>query len=162
MYTVKTAAEAAGVTIPTVYNYTKRFTRFFSPGATPQKGTTRLFSSEDIRLLAYLHHKLVQQKLTYEQVEQQLTQDTGELMNFTAYTAPASPQSEEQGQPVQRAELLAAKVLVEDARLREQQALEKIDQLQKQNAELQYRLGIAEGQLQAYKLPFWKRWFGQR
>lgn len=160
MYTVKTAADHAGVSVPTVYNYAKRFARFFSPTATPEKGTTRLFTVDDIRLLAYLYQKLVQQKLTYEQVEAALAADSSELEQFTAFTSPEQPAPEEAGQLVPRAEVLAAKMLVEDARTREQQALAKADQLQQEIAELKYKLGVVEGQLQTYKLSFWKRWFG--
>lgn len=161
MYTVKTAAEYAGVSVPTVYNYAKRFARFFSPTATPEKGTTRLFSMDDIRLLAYLHQKLVQQKLTYEQVEAALAADPSELAQFTAFTSPEQPAPEETRQLVSHSEVLAAKVLVEDARTREQQALAKVEQLQQEIAELKYKLGLVEGQLQAYKLSLWKRWFGR-
>jgi DNA-binding transcriptional MerR regulator len=161
MYTVKTAADHAGVSVPTVYNYAKRFARFFSPTATPEKGTTRLFTVEDIRLLAYLHQKLAQQKLTYEQVEAALAADSRELEQFTAFTSPEAPTSEETTQLVPRAELLAPKLIVEEARTREQQALSHVEALQKEIADLKYKLGVVEGQLQTYKLSFWKRWWGK-
>lgn len=159
MYTVKVAAKCADISAPTVYNYTKRFAKYFSPLATPEKGMVRLFSIDDIRLLAYLNFKLSHQKLTYEQVEQTLDSDPEEVNGYTNFEHP-EPQAEETTQLVPRSELLSAKLLVEDARQREQQAQTKVDELQKQNAELQYKLGIAEGQLQTYKVPFWKRWFG--
>lgn len=159
MYTVKTVAEHAGVSVPTVYNYTKRFAQFFSPTATPEKGTTRLFTLEDIRLLAYLNHKLAQQKLTYEQVEAVLATDTRELEQFTDFTSPEAPA--EMMPLAAQSEWLAAKVLVEDARTREQQALAKVDQLQQEIGELKHQLGILEGQLQIYKLSLWQRWFGR-
>lgn len=161
MYTVKTVADHAGVSVPTVYNYTKRFARFFSASATPEKGTTRLFTVDDIRLLAYLNQKLTQQKLTYEQVEAALAADPAELAQFIAFTSPEQAAPEEAGQLAPRAEVLAAKLLVEDARTREQQAVAKVEQLQQEIANLKYKLGVVEGQLQAYKLSFWKRWFGR-
>src|SRR3954465_14365400 len=122
MYTIKRASEAAKISIPTVYNYTKRFAQYFSPMATPKKGTTRLFSEDDIRLLAYLNHKLSGQKLTYEQVEQALETEPADLETFADYTSPARPLVEEALQVVPRAELISAKILVDDARQREQQA----------------------------------------
>ena len=60
-----------------------------------------------------------------------------------------------------QSEWLAAKVLVEDARTREQQALTKVDQLQQEIGELKHQLGILEGQSQTYKLSLWQRWFGR-
>src|SRR5215212_30082 len=126
MYTIKLASEAAKVSIPTVYNYTKRFARYFSPTATPQKGATRLFSDDDIRLLAYLNHKLSRQKLTYEQVEQALETEPAELETFAEYTSPERHGAEEALHLVPRAELISAKILVDDARLREQQAQAKV------------------------------------
>lgn len=62
LYTTKQAADAAGCSTATVRNVTSgpfadAYRGMFSPGATPGKGTARVFTGDDVKLLAYIRQE---------------------------------------------------------------------------------------------------------
>src|SRR5690242_10148837 len=82
LYTVKEAAERAGVSVHSIYTYTTRYHVYFSPHATPPKGQPRLFSAEDVGLLAYIRYKTTTGKLSHKNLVAALAADSTELAAF--------------------------------------------------------------------------------
>ena len=89
LYTTSQAAKLAGVSSGTIRNLTTgqfaaSYTGLFSAGATPGKGAPRLFTAEDIRLLAFIRQQTAA-SITHEETARRIR--AGELEAFT-WSAP--------------------------------------------------------------------------
>src|SRR4051812_23409171 len=93
LLTVKEAAEGAGVSTQSIYTYTTRYKAYFSPHATPGKGQTRLFTPDDVRLLAYIRYKTTTGNMSHENLIAALEGDRTELEAFGDYAVPSEEPS---------------------------------------------------------------------
>lgn len=85
LYRAAQAASLAGVSMAELRDFTATYAPFFSETATPPPGETRLFTGEDIRLLAFLAH-VTQRGETVDEVVRRLA--GGALAEFP-WWAPA-------------------------------------------------------------------------
>ncbi len=142
LYTVKEAAERAGVSVNSIYTYTTRYHAYFSPHATPGKGQPRLFSPDDVGLLAYIRYKTTTGKLSHKSLMAALAADSTEL---EAFRDDAVAAAEPSTLLVDLHALQAFQLLLQDTRQREQQAVAKVEELQQENAQLRQQLGVMQG-----------------
>jgi DNA-binding transcriptional MerR regulator len=152
LYSPTQAAKAAHISIQSLRNYAKRYRTYLSPHATPQAGETRWFTIQDIRLLAYIAHKTIKQNVTHEQLVTLLDKATGELEQFTDYDSPDVEQPSESTELMAPGLLRAYEVLVNDAKQREQAALDREQKLQQRVEQLEHELGKAQGALDSYRV----------
>ena len=143
-------------------NYTRDYARWFSTEATT---VPRRFTEEDVRLIAFIVNCTKDRALTHAQVEDRLQE--GDLDTFDWQLPEGSETPVEAHEdvsthlvPVER--VMAAQTLLQDAQRRENEAVEKVDELQRQIADLERQLGQAQGELKArYRAPdWWRRIFG--
>lgn len=154
-YSTSQASQATGVSRQALRAYSSRYRQWLSPDATPEPGQERKFSTDDLRLLRFVFEH-TQAKEPHATVQARLA--AGELDAFT--WTPGEPQEGSEGAPetsgtsktstaalVPMAQVQALQVLLEDARRREQAALEREQALQAHMAELERALGEAQGAL---------------
>jgi DNA-binding transcriptional MerR regulator len=165
-YSIKDAAGLTGASRQVIRFYTSTYPRWFSTEATPEPGKERRFTAADLKLIRYIYSTVAKEKLTHEQVQARLT--AGALNDFEwdiPQEAPGVMQepTEDIGTAlVPVAQLQAARLLLEDAQRREQEAIEQAtamrqaalqreQELQNRINQLERELGKTEGELSAYK-----------
>ena len=149
LYTVKEAAERAGVSVQSIYTYTTRYHAYFSSHATPGKGQPRLFSAGDVRLLAYIRYKTTTGKLSHKRLVAALAADSTEFEAFCADTVAVAEAPSTLLVDLQA--LQAFQLLLQDTRQREQQAAGKVEDLQQENAQLRQQLGVMQGKVAVFE-----------
>lgn len=167
LFTVAQTAQALGLSKAAIRAYASKevYRRHLSTEATPGQGQERKFTSDDLKLFAFI---LARTRLgeTHEAVAGSLAQ--GELDAFD--WKPIEPTShvdaaESVGsQLVPYERLQAAQAIIVDARQREEVAQAKIDALQTEVARLQNELGRAQGERDALRRRrphWWVRLFGE-
>ena len=124
-YTPAQVSTITGASKPAIRNYTQLYAKYFSTESTPEKGKSRIFTAADVKLIAFIREKTVDQNQSHDDTRKAL--DSGELEQFvwslpneTAQAGEAEPNTQYQLIPVER--LQAALSLLEDARTREAQA----------------------------------------
>jgi len=177
LYTTSAAAKLAGISGGTIRNLTTgqfaaSYEGLFSPSASPGKGQPRLFTSEDVKLLAFIRQQTAA-GLSHEEAARRIR--AGELEAFTwsppivaeeaaqhenapqnVIAGPQAPQSPESGS---FALALASQWanLLESARARELDLQDRLIVSESARAR-------AEGELEALKAaqarPWYKRLFG--
>ena len=153
MLTTSGVARQLGVTPSTVRNYTKAFSDFLSPGATPAEGQ-RQFTDKDLRVLAAAK--------SFLDLGQKYSQAADNLALIDLDTL------EEPGPPVETPStaLVPRMLLVEVDRRHSQElrrAIAERDRALQDMRELERQVGELTGQLQARRPPRWCAWlFGER
>lgn len=153
-YGTKEASNLTGISRPALRTYTSRYARYLSTDATPERGSQRRFTRDDLRLLVYVYQATAA-GATHENVQQRLAD--GALEEFAweppepPEPGPAEPAAEGSTALVTREQVQAMQALLLDAQRREQQALEREQAAQEKIAQLERELGMAEGELQAIK-----------
>lgn len=94
MYRVGEVAKLFDINDQTVRVWCKQFADYLGPGANPEKGTTREFTDEDLRVFRYVQYAL-QRGNTFDEVWSQLSEGNAvksfeEVFGETVSTAPAS------------------------------------------------------------------------
>lgn len=157
LYTVKEASEGARVSQQSIYTYTSRYKAHFSPHASPPKGQTRLFTGDDIRLLAFIRSKTTTGNMPHDTLLSSFDDLRGELDTFVDYSLPDEVQTTALMDP---ATIQAMQALLQDARQREQGAVARVDSLQRELADLRQQLGVAQGKIEVLSRPWWKKLLG--
>lgn len=168
-YSTSQASQATGVSKQALRAYSSKYRQWLSPDATPEPGKERKFTSDDLRLLRFVFVHTKTEKEPHATVQARLA--AGELNNFT--WTPDEPQEGSEGAPetsgtsrtstgalVPMAQVQALQVLLEDARRREQAALDREQAMQTRVVELERALGEAQGALRERpqrKRPAWLR-----
>jgi DNA-binding transcriptional MerR regulator len=170
LYTVKQAADATGISKPALRVYSQRYARWLSTEATPEKGQARLFTPDDLKLLKFIYEQTAA-GVNHEQVVERL--DAGELENFT-WDVQEQEDAETEAETIRSTALMPPEMvrlnqaLLDEARLREQAALDREKALQTKVEDLQRELGETKGRLSElrsnrYHAPKWfKAIFGGR
>lgn len=165
-YTTRQASAMAEISRATVRLYAGRYREHLSPSATPPAGEQRLFTESDVRLLRFIYgrtstgeqHSQVEERLAAGELEAFEWQPAGEEEphRFTVEIEEDEPQTA----LVPVAQLKAVAALLEDARLREEEALSRAEELQSRLDTALLELGEARGKLserRRYKAPGWVR-----
>lgn len=159
LYTTKQASTATGVSGQAIRTYTARYERYFSAEATPGPGRDRRYTSEDVRLIAFIAAQ-TRTGANHDDVQDQLA--NGALDSFVwepaaHRDATETPDSTEAHLvPLER--LQAAHALLQDAQRREDEAKAQTEALQAEIQRLTLELGQAQGKLAAtYRAPRWWR-----
>ena len=177
LYQPAQVVKMTGVSLAGIRNYCTRYGAFLSPGATPPKGQPRLFTAQDVRLIAFIRDRTAG-GLNHDQIDQAL--QGGELEEFTDWQI-GELEGEEQpqetageaapgaggGELVASTQLAALEAVLNDYRRREDtlqaridQAREREERLQGQLQQLQRELGEAQGELKNLKgRRWWERLF---
>ena len=183
LFSIKIASEATGASKQVIRSYTQTYARWFSTEATPEHGRERRFTAADLKLIAFIYQNVIGQALNHNQVQERLV--AGALNDFEwdvpieAHGAPVEPPGDTGTMLVPFAQLQAARLLLEDAQRREQEAVARAEeqdrqlreQAQQRERELQEQinqllrdLGHKEGELAALRASkpkgFWARLFG--
>lgn len=169
-YTTKQASDISGASRQVIRVYTTRYARYLSTEATPQPGMDRRFTTDDLRLLAFIYQRTSAGE-THEQVLERL--QAGELEQFA--WQPPEPEPEPQSAtesassalvPLER--LQAAHALLQDSQRREAATADQVAALQTEVQRLSLELGKAQGEAAAlkagrYRAPaWWRALFGGR
>lgn len=170
------AARLVGCSVASVRAYPSKFPQFFSPGASPARGTERRYTDSDLRVLRFIAQTTAQGE-TLAQVDARL--QAGELAAFdwspSEDQTPATAQGETAGTsaalatiPQVLAQFFAQ---LEGARRQDQvDARRREDELTRQLLDARERIGRLEGELDALKQAgegvtprpsFWDRLLGR-
>ena len=127
-YTTSSVAQLFGVTAQTVKNWAREFETYLSPTATPQKGSRRAFTPEDLEIFA-LVRDYSQRGLSYEDAQVALRAgQRGEAPNSSDLITAESPQLI----TLLRAELATREQLIENLRSERDMERGKVALLEKQ------------------------------
>lgn len=154
LYTTKSASQVTGISRPALRTYTARYGRYLSTHATPESGSPRQFTGDDLRVLRFVY-ELTSGGATHELVQERLA--AGALDEFDwmppkpARSSGAEDALDGSTALVTREQVQSMQLLMLDAQRRENEALEREKAAQAQIAELQRALGQAEGELQTLK-----------
>ena len=161
LYTPKQATELTDASLSSLRNYTRDYARYFSTEAT---STPRKFTVDDLRVIACIMELTKGRGLKHAEVGAMLASEL-ETFDWTAPEPTEQAQdnvSADSGDIVPLATLRATQALLMDAKDRESAALAKLESANAELAELQNRLGKAEGELtgwkSARKRPAWVEW----
>jgi len=163
-YTTKQASDISGASRQVIRVYTTRYARYLSTEATPQPGMDRRFTTDDLKLLAFIYQRTSAGE-PHERVLERL--QAGELEQFV--WQPPEPEPEPQSAaesassalvPLER--LQAAHSLLQDAQRREVATADQVTTLQAEVQRLSLELGKAQGEAAAlkagrYRAPAWWR-----
>lgn len=154
LYTTKEAETATGASRQAIRAYTAPYARYLSTDATPEAGKARKFTAADLKLIAYIRQCTKDQNYTHAETLQSLADGALDDFDWTLPEEPDSAQDAPQDATtalVPLAQLEAARLVMQDAQRREQEATAKVDQLQQRVEELTMQLGEAQGELSARK-----------
>ena len=174
-YSTKEASEITGASRQIIRTYTGTYAQYFSTeGAPTQPGQPRNFTRDDLRLIHFIYVMTKERGQNHSQVQARI--DAGELADFDW----EPPDDEEGGDPgtalVSVAQLQAARLLLEDAQRREQEATARAEaqarelreqaesrerELQDQINQLLRELGHKEGELEALRASKPKGWWAR-
>jgi DNA-binding transcriptional MerR regulator len=139
LYRAAQAASLAGVSMAELRDFTAIYAPFFSEQATPPPGETRLFTAEDVRLLAFLAD-VTQRGATVEEVVRQLA--GGALAEFP-WWAPADDSDGADGAsalaPVPQLQVIAQAfwMQAEESRRRESELRRRLEAAERRIEELE-------------------------
>ena len=154
MTTTTDVAKLLEVTAPTIRSYTRKFGQHLSPEATPPAGHQRRFTADDVAVLRAAK-SLLAEGLTYSQADERL--GAVDLEEFRP--VPTVDGTEATAMVPASSVMLIVQPYVDQAdqlRTERDQALAKVEELQRQVGEL-------SGRLQARRPPRWWAWlFGER
>lgn len=170
IYTVAQASQVLSLSKATLRAYASKemYRRYLSTEATPSPGLERKFTSDDLKLFAFI---AATTKLgeSHESVAQRLA--AGELSDFD-WTPPepqiaVEPGETSTGQLVPLEQVRALQALLADARQRESETTERaqaqLTEAQESIRRLERELGQAQGALEVYKRrrpKWWSTLFG--
>jgi DNA-binding transcriptional MerR regulator len=184
LYTTSAAAKLAHVSAGTIRNLTTgqfaaTYDGLFSPGATPGKGQPRLFTSEDVKLLAYIRQQTAA-GVTHEEAARRVRD--GELEAFDWFlpvigessvppeeapeATPAGPQAPRSTEAGSFALAIASQwaSLLESARAREVALQDRVIEAETARIRAEAQLEAVQAQLAELKAaqarPWYKRIFG--
>jgi len=161
LYRPAQAATLAGITLTSLREYTTAYAPFFSDYATPPPGEPRLFTPEDIRLLAFIADH-TRRGAGREEVIQRLA--SGGLKDFD-WWLPEPEQSKGQQVtalvPVPQLQVIAEAFFqqVEAARAREEELQTRLTLVERRISQLEDELAALRQQISAKSTGIWKRWW---
>lgn len=171
-YSTGEAARLSGASPNAVRSYAKRHSRYFSDtGAPSDRGSTRKFTRDDVRLIAYIRHLTQNEGQSHEQVAESLAQGALSAWDWQPPDVPAGDV-----QPPEATEALAtvhqlqiALAAMRDVRERQDAELvdarDEAERLREEIRKLERELGKAEGalaalQAQPQRRGWWARLWG--
>ncbi len=161
LYRPAQAATLAGITLASLREYTIAYAPFFSEHATPPPGEPRLFTPEDVRLLAFIADH-TRQGAGHEEVIQRLA--SGALEDFH-WGLPEQEQGDGQTTtalvPVPQLQVIAEAFFrqVEEARAREEELRARLAIAERRISQLEDELAALRRQMAARSIRVWRRWF---
>lgn len=163
LYRPAQAATLAGITLAHLREYTLAYAPFFSEHATPLPGEPRLFTPEDVRLLAFIAEN-TRRGVGYEEVIQRLA--SGALEDFD-WWLPEQGQNRSQTAtalvPVPQLQVIAEAFLqqAEETRAREEELRARLTIAEYRISQLEGELALLRQQMEARNTRVWRRWFGK-
>jgi len=145
---VREVADTLHVAPTTVRNWSNAFQEFLSPGATPAKGRTREYSTDDLRMLAAVAHYKAVHRLTYAQIRERLQAGDHETLDIAVPEPPPGEASDVALVPMSLVQALYAEI----ARLED-----RLAESEREGARLEQRLR----ELEAHRSPRWRRMLGR-
>lgn len=140
-FTVSDLARRLGVSPGTIRNYTRVFAEYLSPVATPPRGRTRLFTTEDARKLTCAR-QLLSEGATYAAVKAQLRIGIPSTVSIEVPPLPEPEEPKPKLVPLDGIELIIQPYIGEANRLRRErdEALARIAELERELGRLEARL----------------------
>ncbi len=164
LYRPAQAATLAGISLTSLREYTIAYAPFFSEHATPPPGEPRLFTPEDVRLLAFIADN-VRQGASYEEVIQRLA--SGALDDFE-WWLPERGQTRGQTTaalvPVPQLQVIAEAFFqqAEEARVREEELRARLAIAERRISQLEDELEAIRQRIEARDGRARRWWFGKR
>ncbi|MCS7220416.1 MAG: hypothetical protein RML36_00960 [Anaerolineae bacterium] len=163
LYRPAQAATLAGITLAHLREYTLTYAPFFSEHATPPPGEPRLFTPEDVRLLAFIAEN-TRRGADHEEVIQRLA--SGALEDFDWWL----PEQERNGSPMITALVSVSQLQgiaeaffqqAEETRAREEELRARLTIAEYRISQLESELATLRQQVEARNACVWRRWLGR-
>jgi DNA-binding transcriptional MerR regulator len=146
VYGPKQVATLCNVSTSAIRNYTARYGAYMSQGAAE---TPRQFSEADLRVIAFVRDCTSARLMTHAETAAALAAGALDDFEWTPPEVEPPPPFEPSTALVPVSQLEAARLVMEDARRREEIATAKNEELQARIETLQRELGAAQGELHA-------------
>jgi DNA-binding transcriptional MerR regulator len=155
-YTVKQAADLAGLSVSGVKTYGVRYEAFLSPSANPGPGLSRSYTPQDVAKLRMIG-SLQKQGTPHADIMTRLESgESGEVPDDASQNVTDGPQQA----PQQQAALALIGPVLQALQQRLDDAQRREDALQDRLLDAERRAAVAEARLEDARRPFWKRLFG--
>ncbi len=157
LYRAAQAASLAGVSMAELRDFTATYAPFFSEQATPPPGETRLFTAEDVRLLAFLAD-VTQRGETVDEVVRRLA--SGALAEFPWWT-PADEGNGAGGAsalaPVPQLQVIAQAFWqqAEESRRRERELRQRLEAAERRIEDLEQAVAALRGEAEQKRASGW-------
>lgn len=163
IYTNKDVKRLLGLSSGSARNYTAHYAAYVSKGANPPQGATRHYTSDDMRLFAFVQER-TGAGLTHADVLQEI--ESGALDSYeynipeSPTDSPTEPAQEPTNALVPASTLAAYQTLLQSAEKRLQATESELSQARSRIELLQNELGDLAGQNKMLKRAWWKRLLG--